>query len=221
MIELAAVRFAFPSGGFVLDIPALQVPAGEHLAIAGPSGSGKTTLLNLIAGILRPQSGRILVDGAELTRMTEAALRRFRIRRLGFVFQHFALVDYLSVRDNILHPARLGPALPLTPALRERAATLAALAGIDDKLDQHPGQLSRGEQQRAGIARALIGSPSIILADEATGNLDPDMKRTILDLLFAQSRAAGATLLAVTHDHELLPRFDRVVDFRTLRRSAA
>ncbi|CAN5718192.1 ABC transporter ATP-binding protein [soil metagenome] len=220
MIRLQGVRFAFP-GGFALEIPALDVAAGERLAISGPSGSGKTTLLNLIAGILRPEAGSVAIDGADLARLSPAALRDFRIRRLGFVFQHFALVDYLSVRDNILHPARLNPALALTPALRARAAGLADGLGIARHLDRHPGQLSHGEQQRVAIARSLIAAPALVLADEPTGNLDPANKTQILDLLFAEAKAAGATLIAVTHDVALLPRFDRVLDFADLARRAA
>lgn len=219
MIGLRDVRFAY-AGAFTIEIPILDVAPGERVAIAGPSGSGKTTLLNLIAGILRPAAGEIVVAGENLGRLAPAALRDFRIRRLGFIFQNFALVEYLSVRDNILHPARLNPALALTPALRTRAEALAAAAGVARHLDRFPGRLSQGEQQRVAIARSLIAAPALILADEATGNLDPANKDVILDLLFAEAEAAGATLLAVTHDHALLPRFDRVIDFAQLTAAA-
>ena len=215
MIRLRDVRFAF-SSSFALEVRALDIEPGERVAIAGPSGTGKTTLLNLIAGILRPAAGLITVAGTDLGRLSEAARRDFRIRRLGFVFQHFALVDYLTVRDNILHPARLNPALALTPELRERAASLAAAAGIAGHLDRYPGALSQGERQRVAVARSLIAEPALVLADEATGNLDPANKSVVLDLLFAEARAAGATVLAVTHDHDLLPRFDRVLDMAEL-----
>jgi ABC-type lipoprotein export system ATPase subunit len=216
MILLRDVRFAFAPDGFALHLPLLEVAGGEHVAIVGPSGSGKSTLLNLISGILRPRSGTVLVDGEELTRMPDRDLRAFRIRRLGFVFQNFALIDYLDVLDNILHPARLNPALALTTEVAERARGLAAATGIADKLRRFPSQLSQGEQQRVAIARTLLSRPRVVLADEATGNLDPATKLTILDLLFAQCRAAEATLVAVTHDHDLLPRFDRVIDMREL-----
>lgn len=221
MIRIRDLGFAFADGGFALRLPELDVAAGEHLAIAGPSGSGKTTLLNLIAGILRPLSGEIRVDGRDLAGLPDTEARAFRLRRLGFVFQNFALIDYLSVRDNILHPVRLDPAAELTPEVRGRAQMLAEATGIADKLDRHPGQLSQGEQQRAAIARSLLTAPGLILADEATGNLDPANKTLILDLLFAQCRAVGATLVAVTHDTDLLPRFDRVLDFRTLSEGIA
>jgi len=221
VISISNLSFGFPSGSFRLTIPELSVAAGAHIAIAGPSGTGKTTVLNLIAGILVPQQGSVTVDGQDIARLTDAERRQFRLTSIGFVFQNFALIDYLSVEENILTPARIHPALPLTPELRTRARTLADAVGMGDKLARYPARLSQGEQQRVAIARALLSRPRIILADEATGNLDPDNKVLILDLLFAQARDAGATVVAVTHDHALLPRFDRVVDFRDFRSGGA
>ena len=122
-------------------------------------------------------------------------------------------MDYLSARENMLYPYRIAPDLRLTADVRRRAEELAEGAGIAGRLDRHPDALSHGERQRVAICRALLSEPGLVLADEATGNLDPAGKTRILDLLFAQARAAGAALLAVTHDHALLPRFDRVVDF--------
>ncbi|MEL7216568.1 MAG: ATP-binding cassette domain-containing protein, partial [Pseudomonadota bacterium] len=139
---------------------------------------------------------------------------------IGFVFQDFALLDYLSARQNILYPFRITPALTLDDTARARAETLAVACGIGDKLDRHPGALSQGEQQRVAICRALVTQPKLILSDEATGNLDPDSKTRILDLLFEQAADAGAPVLAVTHDHELLPRFERVIDFAQFRQGA-
>jgi putative ABC transport system ATP-binding protein len=141
----------------------------------------------------------------------------FRITNIGFIFQDFELLDYLSVRDNILHPFRITPALKLDQVIRDRAVRLARNMGIEDLLDRFPNDLSQGEKQRAAICRALLPQPKLILADEATGNLDPENKRLILDLLFESVREHDATLLAVTHDHELLARFDRVIDFQTFR----
>jgi putative ABC transport system ATP-binding protein len=221
MIALDDVRFAYPGGNFRLAVPALRLAEGERLAVVGPSGTGKTTLLNLVAGILRPDSGRIAVAGTELGALSEDGLRRFRAARIGFVFQDFALLDYLSVRDNILYPYRITPALKLDRDARARAATLAEASGLGDKLDRHPGALSQGEQQRVAICRALVTRPGLVLCDEATGNLDPDNKARIVDLLFEQAAASGASVLAVTHDHDLLPRFDRVVDFAAFRQEAA
>ena len=127
------------------------------------------------------------------------------------------MLDYLSARQNILYPYRITPALKLDSNAHARAEALANACGIGDKLDRHPNALSQGEQQRIAICRALVTQPKLILSDEATGNLDPDSKARILELLFEQAAAASASLLAVTHDHELLPRFDRVIDFAQFR----
>ncbi|KUF10242.1 ABC transporter ATP-binding protein [Pseudoponticoccus marisrubri] len=216
MVEVENLGFGY-RGGFRLAIPQLSLADGEKLAIVGPSGSGKTTLLNLVAGILVPDSGRIIVAGTEVTGMSDALRRRFRASRIGFVFQDFALLDYLSARQNILYPYRITPALVLDAAARDRAEALAEACGIGDKLDRHPAALSQGEQQRVAICRALVTRPRLVLSDEATGNLDPDSKARILDLLFRQAEEAGAAVLAVTHDHELLPRFERVLDFAQYR----
>ena len=213
MIDVERLKFRYVEGDFRLSIPRLQVTAGERLAVIGPSGSGKTTLLAIIAGILQPTAGSVSIAGAGLGQMRDRERRHFRISQIGFVFQDFRLLDYLSVMDNILHPYRISRALTLDPRVRSRAATLAARMGIAELLGRRPDRLSQGEKQRAAICRALLTSPRLILADEATGNLDPATKHLILDLLFEAVVAEGATLVAVTHDHELLPRFDRTVDF--------
>lgn len=215
MVEIEDLVFGYGADGFRLRIPAFSLDAGERVAIVGPSGSGKTTLLNLIAGILTPDSGTIRVAGTNVTASTDAARRRFRASQIGFVFQDFALLDYLPARQNILYPYRISPALKLDADARARAEALAQSCGIGDKLDRHPGALSQGEQQRVAICRALVTQPKVILSDEATGNLDPASKTRILDLLFEQAARVGAPVLAVTHDHELLPRFERVIDFAT------
>jgi putative ABC transport system ATP-binding protein len=217
MISIESLHFAYPKNGFSLRIPAFSVPVGQKLAVIGPSGSGKTTLLNLIAGIYTPDCGIVRVADTAVHALDDSRRRDFRITRIGFVFQDFELLDYLSVLDNILHPYRITRALTLAPEVRRRARELAQQMGIGDKLRRHAGDLSQGEKQRAAICRALLPQPALILADEATGNLDPVNKNHILDLLFEAVDRHHATLLAVTHDHELLPRFDRVVDFREFR----
>ncbi len=221
MISIENLTFRYPAGGFRLAVPEFTLAQSERLAIVGPSGSGKTTLLNLIAGILTPDSGRIVVADTEVSGLGDTDRRKFRASQIGFVFQDFALLDYLSARQNILYPYRITPALTLDAAARERTEALAAACGIADKLDRHPTALSQGEQQRVAICRALVTQPKLILSDEATGNLDPDSKTRILDLLFEQAAEAGAPVLAVTHDHELLPRFERVLDFAQFREGAA
>ena len=220
MVELENIAFAYPGGRFRLNIPDLAVAPGEKLAVVGPSGTGKTTLLNLAAGILRPDAGSIRVAGTDLGALSEDAVRRFRAGSIGFVFQNFALLDYLSARENILYPYRITSALKLDADARMRAEALAKACGLADKLDRHPNALSQGEQQRVAICRALVTQPKLVLSDEATGNLDPENKTLILDLLFEQAREAEASVLAVTHDHALLPRFDRVIDFAQFRAEA-
>lgn len=219
MIAVKDVTFTYPGGDFRLRIPDLSLADGERLAIVGPSGSGKTTLLNLVAGILQPDSGVIDVAGTKVSALGDAGRRLFRAQQVGFVFQNFALLDYLTARQNILYPFRISPGLTLDAAARERAEALAAASGIAGKLDRHPSALSQGEQQRVAICRALVTSPKLVLSDEATGNLDPESKARIMDLLFERAAEAGASVLAVTHDHELLPRFGRVLDFAQFRES--
>jgi putative ABC transport system ATP-binding protein len=212
VIAIRGLRFAYPGGAFRLEIPSFEMQAGEKLAVIGPSGSGKTTLLNLVSGILTPSSGAVRVADTDIAALSDAGRRAFRIRQIGFVFQDFELLDYLNVLDNILHPYRIS-ALRLDRTVRERAEGLAGRLGVGDKLKRRANDLSQGEKQRVAICRALLPGPRLILADEATGNLDPRNKGRILDLLFDSVEDHGATLLAVTHDHDLLPRFDRVVDF--------
>ena len=218
MIALRDVVFAYPEG-FTLAVPAFDVAPGERVAVIGPSGSGKTTLLSLIAGILVPGQGSVIVGGTSVSTLGDGERRAFRIRSIGAVFQDFGLIDYLDARDNILHPYRVTDALHLTPEVRRRAERLAGEAGIADRLSRLPRTLSQGEKQRVAICRALLPRPSLVLADEATGNLDPETKGTILDLLFAQSAEVGASVVAVTHDHVLLGRFDRAGVFAAFRRA--
>jgi putative ABC transport system ATP-binding protein len=219
MIALRGIRFAYPRGGFCLTIPEFQLERGERVAVVGPSGTGKTTLLNLIAGIAQPQEGRVEFDGQDVTAMSDRERRGLRARNIGFVFQDFALLDYLTARENILYPYRIAAGARLDAEARARADRLAEACGLSGKLGRRPGTLSQGEQQRVALCRALVRQPKLILADEATGNLDPANKTAILDLLFARAEEANSTLLAVTHDHDLLPRFDRVIDFAEFQKA--
>ena len=220
MIAIKNLEFEYGRGGFRLCIPELTFAEGAIAALIGPSGSGKTTLLNLVSGIALPQSGSVCVDEYEVSSLSDAARRAFRIRHVGFVFQDFELLEYLRVLDNILHPYRINRALRLTPGVRARARELAERTGLADKLRRKPDQLSHGEKQRAAICRALLTGPRLILADEPTGNLDPANKDRILDLLIRHARQAAATLLVVTHDLSLLERFDDVIDFRQFHAEA-
>lgn len=215
MIGIKDLVFHYSDGAFQLHIPELSVNTGEQVAIVGPSGSGKTTLLNLLAGIRTPGSGKVTVNGSQINQLSDSARRGFRAKNIGLVFQDFRLIDYLTVRDNILHPYRISPALLFENKVKERLEYLTDKLSINSLLDRHPDKLSLGEKQRVAVSRALLHSPKIVLADEPTGSLDPKNKSRILDLLFSVISESNATLIAVTHDHELLPRFDRVIDFQS------
>jgi putative ABC transport system ATP-binding protein len=217
IIAIEHLTFRYGEGDFHLDIPALRIAPGAKAAIIGPSGSGKTTLIHLLAGIMPAVSGQVTVHGARLDRLSDAGRRRFRIANVGFVFQDFALFDYLTMLDNILYPYRINRALTLTQKVRAHAIHLATMMGIEDKLKRHIHHLSQGEKQRAAICRALVTRPPLLLADEPTGNLDPANKAHILQLLFRYVEDHQATLVAVTHDHGLLSGFDQIVDFASFR----
>lgn len=217
MIEIEDLTFVYPDGRFHLRLPRLRVAPDEKVAMIGPSGCGKTTLLSLIAGILLPHGGVLRVAGRDLARESDAARRRFRLADIGLVFQDFQLLEYLTVRDNVLLPCRMHPALLLDQKVHDFAETLAASLGIAEHLDRYPTRLSQGERQRVAIARALVTRPRLLLADEPTGNLDPQTSRTIVEIMLERARVLEASLVAVTHDPTLLERFDRVIDLGSCR----
>jgi ABC-type lipoprotein export system ATPase subunit len=155
-----------------------------------------------------------VTDGVKLSTLSDARRRDFRIANIGLVFQEFELLEYLTVLDNILLPYRINPSLKLDLSVRRRAEQLAEQVGIADKLSRFPRRLSQGERQRVAVCRAVLPQPALLLADEPTGNLDPLNKDRVLDILFDYAVATGATMLAVTHDHDLLGRFARVIDFK-------
>ncbi len=216
MIELSDVLFRYREGEFELRIPGLELARGEQVGLIGPSGSGKTTLLHLVAGIERPERGRIAVDGTVMNELSDASRRAFRIRKLGLVFQEFALLDHLNVVDNVLLPYRITPALGLDATARRRACSLIERVGLEESSDRLVTHLSQGERQRVAVCRALVTEPSLLLADEPTGNLDPANKFRVIDILRDYAVEHDATLLTVTHDHDLLGRFPRVIDIKSL-----
>ncbi len=208
---LERVTFAYPGAdAYKLDIPDLNIDRAAHIACVGASGCGKSTLVHLIAGILLPDAGTVHLADTEVSALNDADRRALRVGRIGLVFQRFELLPYLSARENILLPYHINPALSPTGA-HERARDIAAPLGIDRLLNRRPDRLSQGERQRVAIARALVTEPELILCDEPTGNLDPDTAGRTLDLLLTQARRLNATLLMVTHNHELLHAFDRVI----------
>ena len=186
----------------------LDVPAGEFVAIMGASGSGKSTLLGLLAGLDTPTTGRVILDGEDITDLAEDDLARVRGRKIGFVFQSYQLIPTLTAEENVLLPAELSN---LDNGGIGRARELLKRVGLGDRLDHYPVHLSGGEQQRVALARAFMAQPPILMADEPTGNLDSENGRQILDLLIGLNKQEKTTLVLVTHDRELAGYADRVV----------
>ena len=185
----------------------LAIARGEAVGLVGPSGSGKSTLLMTMAGLERPDSGKVIVDGTDLSGLDEDALARFRGRRIGIVFQSFHLVPTMTALENVALPLELAGS---DDAFDRAEAELAAV-GLGQRLSHYPAQLSGGEQQRVAIARAVAPNPTILVADEPTGNLDETTGKSIIDLLFALKRDRGSTLVLVTHDSALAVRCDRTL----------
>jgi putative ABC transport system ATP-binding protein len=214
LIELSQVSKVYNGGATqtaLADI-SLGIPAGQFAAIMGPSGSGKSTLLNLIAGLDRPTHGEIHVDGIAVGKLSEAALARYRRRRLGFVFQFFHLLNQLTVFDNVVLPAQLAGVKPRDA--KARARDLLDRLGIAEKAHEYPERLSGGQRQRVAIARALVNQPAVLLADEPTGALDSRSGDQVMELLAGLNRA-GQTVVLVTHDAPLAAAYaTRVITLR-------
>ncbi|GGV46552.1 ABC transporter ATP-binding protein [Streptomyces longisporoflavus] len=186
------------------------VPRGELVALKGRSGSGKTTLLNLVGGLDTPDAGKITVEGLDLAELGEDGLLELRRDRVGFIFQSFGLIPILTAAENVGVPLRLRKTDPR--AREERVALLLALVGLADHAEQRPGELSGGQQQRVAIARALANKPSLLIADEPTGQLDAETGLAVMELLRAVVRGEGVTALVATHDAGLLDLADRVLE---------
>ena len=202
IVEVARLRKSYRRGDQVVPVLQdinLQVQRGEFIALMGPSGSGKSTLLNLIAAIDTPDSGRLEIEGVDITTLREAELARWRAAHVGFIFQFYNLMPVLSAFENVELP------LLLTPlnrrARREHVELVLALVGLADRAAHYPSQLSGGQQQRVAIARAVVSDPTIIVADEPTGDLDRVAAREILDLMESLNESLHKTIIMVTHDH--------------------
>lgn len=227
LIQLQDLVFAWPGQAPLLDVPTFQLDAGEAVFLKGPSGSGKTTLLGLLGGVTVPERGHIRLLGQDLAGLGQGARDRFRVDHTGYIFQQFNLLPFLSVRENVELPCRFSASRKTRAEQRhgsvaQAAQTLLAHLGLDDSALQarRADSLSIGQQQRVAAARALIGQPELVIADEPTSALDADTREAFISLLFAECRAAGASLLFVSHDQSLAPLFDRHLSLAELNRAA-
>jgi len=220
VIELHDVRKSFPLPGGetvrVLDVDLFEMAAGEQCALEGQSGSGKSTLLHVISGIMRPDSGRVVIDGVDLTQLDEARRDRVRADRLGLVFQQFNLLPGFTALENVLVAMSFGSGRPD----RERATRLLAAVGLADRLHHKPAALSIGQQQRVAVARALANRPRVILADEPTASIDPAHQQQVIDLLKNTCTEQGVALLVVTHAPEVAGQFPRRLRLEDFNRAA-
>jgi len=214
MIHASGLTKIIDSGAHTVEILRgidLEIPRGQFVAIMGPSGSGKSTLLGLLAGLDTATSGRVVIDGNDITGLEEDELARIRGRKIGFVFQSYQLIPTLTAEENVLLPLELAGE---NHTGVKRARELLGQVGLLDRRDHYPVQLSGGEQQRVALARAFVLRPPIIMADEPTGNLDTANGRMVLDLLIGLNRREETTLVLVTHDQEISARADRRVLLR-------
>jgi putative ABC transport system ATP-binding protein len=221
VIELRDVRksFRLPGGETVdiLDVPAFALAEGEQCALEGQSGSGKSTLLHVISGIMRPDAGRVTIDGTDITRLDEARRDRVRADKLGLVFQQFNLLPGFTALENVLVAMSFGSGKPD----RWRAADLLAAVGLSHRLHHKPAELSIGQQQRVAVARALANRPRAILADEPTASVDAAHQRQVIDLVRGTCTEQGVALLLVTHDPAIAAQFPRRLRLEEFNRAAA
>ena len=202
------IHVQYATSEFSLRVASFSMQKGEHCALLGPSGCGKTTFIEVIAGVKQADQGEVNIDGVEILSLSETERRAFRLNSIGFVFQQFELLPYLTVLDNVLLPVRLAGRPDST--VRERALQLLGSLGLGNKEMQYPDQLSQGEKQRVAIARSVIREPAFIIADEPTGNLDTQNSEAVMNLLFQVAEDIDASMLVVTHDTSMLPRFQTV-----------
>ena len=213
MIAIRHLSMRLTAGGrrvTILDDVALSIPPKQMVAVMGPSGSGKSTLLGLIAGLDRPTEGTIVLDGIDITALSESRMAKFRRMKIGYIFQSFHLIPTLTALENVLVPLELAG----HAAAKDLSAELLHAVGLQDRMHHYPVQLSGGEQQRVAVARAFACRPPILLADEPTGNLDSQTGRHVMDLLLSLHRDYGTTLVLVTHDRAVASLMHRVIALR-------
>jgi len=228
LIEIADLRFSWPkSSQPVLDIERLSIPARESLFLIGPSGSGKSTLLSILSGIIKPQDGSVQVLGKDLAEMNSSGRDKFRADHIGYIFQQFNLIPYLSVIDNVTLPCRFSAQRTQKARTKSGSPSREAkrlLAHLGLSAEQFAGkpvvELSVGQQQRVAAARALIGEPELVIADEPTSSLDPDHRAAFIKTLFSECERNSSTLVFVSHDHTLQKYFDRTLSITELNGTA-
>ena len=217
LVQLENVTKTYPTPGgeglTVLDAVSLAIAAGESLAVVGPSGSGKSTLLNIIGTLDRPTTGRVLLDGRDLSHLGDDELAAVRSRRVGFVFQLHHLLPQCTALENVLVPALAGGGT-VAPETEQRGKQLLARVGLADRMAYRPGHLSGGERQRVAVARALINQPALLLADEPTGSLDREASANLEQLLVEVNREEGVTLIVVTHASPLAAHMAQAMELR-------
>ncbi len=219
VLQIENASFVWPDTGFALDVTDFGLEAGERALLVGESGAGKSTLLSLICGVLRPSSGSIRVGDKDITALRSSALDRLRADTFGIIFQMFNLLPFASALENVLLPLRFAPTRRVE-APREAAANLLIRLGLpEDAIHAKAGTLSVGQQQRVAAARALIGSPPIVIADEPTSALDKDTAAEFMTLLVQEMTRSKAALLMVSHDERLAGHFDRVIPLDSIARS--
>ncbi|MCA9264165.1 MAG: ATP-binding cassette domain-containing protein [Planctomycetales bacterium] len=214
MLTIEELEFCYPASDFTMRIAQMRIATGSRLALVGPSGVGKSTLLNLFAGILTPRRGVVRVGDVSLSTLSDQQRRAWRLRHVGYVFQDFALLDYLSVRQNIVLPYYLGSHGKLQSSWNDELDAMVHRLGIAATLDRSVEALSQGQRQRVAVARALALRPEIVLADEPSGNLDEATMRDVMATMFAYQEETKATLVVVTHDLPLRSLFQQEVDIR-------
>ena len=225
LIEISELGFSWPGHAELLDIPQFTLRSGESLFLKGPSGSGKTTLLGLLGGVQKPNRGQVRLLGTDLDKLSSSARDHFRVDHTGYIFQQFNLLPFLPVLENVLLPCRFSATRAQRARKRHGSIENAAIRlleqlGIRSELiNRRADELSIGQQQRVAAARALIGQPELVIADEPTSALDSDSREAFIQLLFAECREAGSSLLFVSHDQSLAPLFDRCMSLDELNRA--
>lgn len=220
-VDLKDITFSYGDEA-VLCIPSLQIKKGEKVFIHGPSGSGKSTLLNLISGILSPQAGSIQIEGLELNQLKPSEKDVFRGKNIGFIFQNFNLINYLTIFENIILPLKASSERmrKINEPIKEEVNRLARHLNIFDFLHKKVSDLSVGQQQRVAVARALIGNPSIIIADEPTSSLDDEVTDKFIELLLDEHKRENFTLIFVSHDKRIARYFDREIALGEINKGA-